>query len=532
MSLYIGDTKIGKVIVGTQESGGGINTDDATLTSGAQMLYPYTAYSKGVKHTGSILTRTDSNLSVSGNTVTAAAGYYAETASKSVPTVTLADPTISVNANGLITAAVSQSAGYVETSQSSNTKQLSTQAAKTITPGDSAQTAVQAGLFTTGNVIVAAVNADETTITANGTYTPESGEYFNSVVVNVPTGGGTVSLQDKTNISPLTTSQTIRADAGYDGLSSVQINAMPTGTAGTPTASKGTVSNHAISITPSVTNTTGYITGGTKTGTAVSVSASELVSGTKSITANGTGIDVTNYSSVDVSVPSDAPALQSKSIDPTESVQTVTADSGYGGLSSVEVGAISSTYIGSDITQRSSTDMTASGATVTAPAGYYPASASKSVASGTVTAPSSISGASATVSTGSNTLTLTKTVSVTPNVSAAGYISSGTAGNSSISLTANVTTKGATTYNTSSSDQTISSGQYLTGVQTIKAVTVSGLSADSILSGVTVKVGDANDDDRIASVTGTVVIQHYYTGSSSPSSSLGDDGDVFLMTGA
>lgn len=82
----------------------------------------------------------------------------------------------------------------------------------------------------------------------------------------------------------------------------ISIN-IKTGTEGTPTATKGSVSNHQISVTPSVTNTEGYISGTTKTGTAVTVSASELVSGTKSISANGTGIDVTNYASVDVSVP-------------------------------------------------------------------------------------------------------------------------------------------------------------------------------------------------------------------------------------
>lgn len=75
-----------------------------------------------------------------------------------------------------------------------------------------------------------------------------------------------------------------------------------TGSAGTPTATKGTVSNNSVSVTPSVTNTTGYITGSTKTGTAVTVSASELVSGNLSITQNGDNIDCANYATVSVNV--------------------------------------------------------------------------------------------------------------------------------------------------------------------------------------------------------------------------------------
>lgn len=129
------------------------------------------------------------------------------------------------------------------------------------------------------------------------------------VVDTTDPGGGTirtitaieVSLQAKTNINPTTSSQTIEPDQGYTGLSSVQINAMPSGTAGTPTATKGTVSNHSVTVTPSVTNTTGYITGSTKTGTAVTVSASELVSGSETKTANGT-YDVTNLASLVVNV--------------------------------------------------------------------------------------------------------------------------------------------------------------------------------------------------------------------------------------
>ena len=60
--------------------------------------------------------------------------------------------------------------------------------------------------------------------------------------------------------------------------------------------------------------------------------------GTKSITANGTGIDVVNYASVDVSVPSGQPSLQSKTYNVSSAgTATVTADSGYDGLSSVSV---------------------------------------------------------------------------------------------------------------------------------------------------------------------------------------------------
>ena len=103
-----------------------------------------------------------------------------------------------------------------------------------------------------------------------------------------------------TTVTPSTSSQTI-GGANYMMEGAVTVSAMPSGTAGTPTATKGAVNNHAIAVTPSVTNTTGYITGSTKTGTAVSVSASELVSGTLSVSSNGQQ-DVTNYQYIDVSV--------------------------------------------------------------------------------------------------------------------------------------------------------------------------------------------------------------------------------------
>ena len=156
-----------------------------------------------------------------------------------------------------------------------------------------------------------------------------------------------------------------------------------------------------------------------------------------------------------------------------------TLDSGGKMLDGVTAYANGTKVTGS-IQSKSSSDLTASGATVTAPAGYYATQATKSVASGSATAPASISGTSATVSTGTNTLTLSKTISVTPSVTA-GYVSSGTAGNSSVSLTASVTTKGATTYTPGTTNQTIASGTYLTGTQTISGD--ANLVAGNIVSG-------------------------------------------------
>lgn len=306
--------------------------------------------------------------------------------------------------------------------------------------------------------------------------------------------------------------------------------------------------------------------------------------GTLSITANNV-YDVASYASVSVNVEGGSTINnQNKTVTPTESQQAITADSGYTGLGTVTVNAISSTYVGSGVSRqsgstvtptesaqnivaadtyvtgqisvgaidsnyvgsgvdrRSSSDLTASGATVTAPAGYYSSNASASVASGSATAPASISGTAATVSTGSNTLTLTKTISVTPSVTA-GYVSSGTAGNSSVSLTANVTTKSAATITPGTSNQTIASGTYLTGTQTISGD--SDLTAANIKTGVDIfgVTGTYTSDATAAAadilsgetayvngskVTGSLVVQHYYTGTATPASSLGSNGDIYL----
>ena len=337
------------------------------------------------------------------------------------------------------------------------------------------------------------------------------------------------------------------------------------------TASAG--SGSAITVVDTLDANGGTI----RTITAVSlegdtVAADKLLSGYTAHNSLGEAITGTY-------VPSSTNTQSNKTVSPTESQQVVTPDTGYDNLAQVTVNAISSTYVGTGIARKSSTDLTASGATVTVPAGYYEDQATKSVstmtlptsasasatsgysskatisrstsdqyinippgynsaggyykvnavANGSVTAPSSISGSSATISTGSNTITLTKTVSVTPNVTATGYISSGTAGNSSVSLTASVTTKSAATITPTKSTQTIASGTYLTGTQTIAAIPA----AYQDVTGVTAAAGDVVSGKTIvdstgATVNGSLVINKYYTGSSTPSASLGNNGDLYL----
>ena len=165
---------------------------------------------------------------------------------------------------------------------------------------------------------------------------------------------------------------TVEALAGY--YQSAASKAVQSGTEGTPSATKGTVSNHQVAVTPAVTNAAGYIQGGTHSGTPVTVSASELVSGSETKTQNGT-YDVTNLaelvvnvsggggSSMMVSTATKTLAAAASSIqftglsgEPTSFVVTSAADQSTGGTKAVAVVYDGTSCHGIDLTTQAEAD--------------------------------------------------------------------------------------------------------------------------------------------------------------------------------
>ena len=152
---------VNKVVFGNMTL---IDTSNVTVTPD-KLAEGYTALdASGALITGNIPSKSSSNLTASGATVTAPAGYYSTAATKTIDSgsTTQNAPTIN-SSTGLVTATATVTAGYQGAGTKSNTLQLATQAAQTITPGTTNQT-IAAGKYLTGAQTIA---GDSNLVAAN-----------------------------------------------------------------------------------------------------------------------------------------------------------------------------------------------------------------------------------------------------------------------------------------------------------------------------------------------------------------------------
>jgi hypothetical protein len=179
------------------------------------------------------------------------------------------------------------------------------------------------------------VETNSSTLTQNGQYTfsPVNADALSSVTVNVSVDGGgqVINNQNKT-VNSSTSSQNITADQGYTGLGTVTVNPY---TLDTKTVNPST---NSITVNSSADGMSSVTVNAVTASIDPDIQAGNIKKDVEILGVVGTyeGTAVNN---------------QNKTVDPSISSQTITADSGYTGLGTVTVNPVNAVYGSDTITQ-------------------------------------------------------------------------------------------------------------------------------------------------------------------------------------
>ena len=501
-----------------------IDVTQKTVTP-SNMLSGITALKNdGTDITGSIATKSSSDLVVSGSSVTVPSGMYGAAAVASVAAGSVQIPELYQNLapyilldtdTGVITAnnvsitvdvtptvtsgyVTSVNSGHVHISGDQDTYALPTLTEQTITPTESSRSLQASGYYMLGNVNVEAIPSNyigsaiptrsSTDLTASGSVvTVPSGWYGTAASTAIASG----LLNEYIPLPSIKPTWSLNSSTGT-------INAQHEVAYGIyPIASSGYFETDE-DIYPMVTMNTSYqlptkgsatITPSTSSQT---IASGYFLTGVQTIAAMPTGSVTLPYQEVQftpqMSINASTGVITAENMGTSVSI-TPTVSSGY--VSSVDTGYVAFLSASSSLAlpTRSSANLTASGSIVTVPSGWYGAAASTAIAAGSIAVSSYTFNISpdVTLNSANGKIDLWKALSYTLPVSlTSGYISqaSGPLVKAIVDSNYQLPTKAAATITPTTSDQVVASGYFLTGAQTIKGD--ANLVASNIITGASI----------------------------------------------